>query len=41
MSEVILITNIPREKGFIYFLGTSEDGKLTINRTKAGRRPKE
>jgi hypothetical protein len=38
MTEVIATTEIPREKGFIYFIGTDEKGNLTICKTKAGRK---
>lgn len=41
MSEVIVTTEIPREKGFIYFVGTDEKGNLTIGKAKAGRKKKE
>lgn len=41
MSEIILTTEIPREKGYIYFCGTTADGKLTMNKAKAGRVAKE
>ena len=40
-KEVVATTDIPREKGFIYFTGTDEKGNLTIVRTKAGRTKKE
>lgn len=41
MAEVIATTEIPREKGFIYFVKTDEKGNLTICRAKAGRPKKE
>jgi len=41
MSEEIAKTDIQREKGYIYFLKSSEDGTLIIARTKCGRRKKE
>jgi hypothetical protein len=40
MSEVIAITEIKREKGFIYPTGTDENGNLTILKCKAGRKAK-
>lgn len=41
MAEKLADTDIPREKGFIYFLGTNDKGNLTINKAKAGRKAKE
>ncbi len=41
MGELITTTEIPREKGFIYYMGTSDKGMLTIERAKAGRKKKE
>jgi hypothetical protein len=41
MAEQIATTDLPREKGYIYFLGTSDKQTLTINRAKAGRKKKE
>ena len=41
MKEEIAKTDIPREKGFLYYLGTSEQGTLVIFRSKAGRKKKE
>ncbi len=38
MEEIIKVTDIKREKGYIYFVGTNEEGNLIIKRTKAGRR---
>lgn len=40
MSELIAKTEIKREKGFVYFTGTDENGNLTICRAKAGRKKK-
>ena len=40
MAEVIATTDIPREKGFIYCVGTSPNGTLTIMKVKAGRKKK-
>jgi len=34
MKEEILKTNLPREKGYLYYTATSEDGMLTIWRTE-------
>ena len=41
MGEIIARTEIPREKGFIYYTGTDEDGMITIGKAKAGRKRKE
>jgi hypothetical protein len=41
MAEIVANTEIPREKGFVYFTGTDDKGYLTICRTKAGRKKKE
>ena len=30
MAKVILKTNLPREKGKLYFCGTDSDGNLTV-----------
>lgn len=30
MSKVILTTEFTREKGKLYFCGTSKDGKITV-----------
>jgi len=30
MSEIILKTDIPREKGYLYFCGTGKDGNLLV-----------
>ena len=37
MKEIILTTEIPREKGFLYFCGTDEKGNLTIGRSEMAR----
>lgn len=37
VSEVIANTDLKREKGFLYFVGTDDKGNLTIKRTKCGR----
>jgi len=41
MGEIIATTEIPREKGFIYYTGTDDKGMITIGRAKAGRKKKE
>ena len=41
MRELIATTDIKREKGFIYFIGTAEDGTLEIYKSKAGRPKKK
>ena len=41
MKETILTTTIPRERGFIYFTGTSPEGNVTLMRTIAGKKKKE
>jgi len=41
MSEIIATTEIPREKGYIYFTATDDKGNITIGRTKAGRMKKK
>lgn len=41
MAEIIAKTKIKREKGFIYYTATDEDGMITIGRAKAGRKKKE
>lgn len=41
MSEVILKTNIVREKGYIYFTSTDEKGNITLCRAVSGRKKKE
>lgn len=41
MSEVLANTDLPREKGYIYFCGTDEKGNLTVCRAKVGRKKKE
>ena len=41
MSEIILETDIIREKGYLYFCGTDSKGNITINKAKMGRKPKE
>ena len=41
MKETILTTNIPREKGFIYYTSTDSNGNITIMRTISGKKKKE
>ncbi len=41
MGEIIAKTQIKRERGFIYYTATAEDGMITIGRAKAGRKKKE
>jgi len=36
-KEVLIETDIPREKGFLYFTGTTKDGNITLCRTKMAR----
>jgi hypothetical protein len=36
-KETILITEIPREKGYLYFCGTDEKGNLTIGKSEMAR----
>ncbi len=36
-KKTILKTDIKREKGFLYFCGTSDDGNLTIGRSEMAR----
>lgn len=35
MRELLLTTNITREPGWLYFVGTNNDGKLIICRVKS------
>lgn len=37
MGEVILKTNIPREKGWLYYVGTDEAGNLAVCKTEMSR----
>ncbi len=34
MKKTILKTEIKREKGFLYFCGTDEDGNITVCQTE-------
>jgi len=42
-KETLLTTEIPREKGYLYYVGTNGKGNLTICRSKMarGRKKKE
>ena len=40
-KETILVTDVPREKGYLYYTSTSEDGNLTICRTDMARGKKK
>ena len=40
MGETIATTEIKREKGFVYYTGTDDNGNLTICRAVAGRKKK-
>ena len=37
MGEVILKTDIPREKGWLYYTATDEHGNLTVCRAAMAR----
>jgi len=41
MGEIIATTEIPREKGYIYYTATDDKGMITIGKAKAGRKKKE
>ena len=41
MGEIIATTEIPREKGFIYYTATDDKGNITIGKAKAGRPSKK
>jgi len=34
IKEILLKTNIKRERGYLYFAGTDSNGNITIGRTK-------
>jgi len=36
-KEILLETSIPREKGYLYFVGTSKDGNLLLCKVKMAR----
>ena len=40
-KKIILKTNIKREKGFLYFCGTDNDGNLTIGQSEMARGKKK
>jgi|GEM_PF-2538660 len=40
-KKIILKTEIPREKGFLYFCGTDDKGNLTICKTEMARGKKK
>ncbi len=37
MGEIILKTNIPREKGYLYYTATDSNGNLTVCKAKMAR----
>jgi len=37
MKETILTTEIPREKGYLYFVGTDEKGNIKVCRAEMAR----
>ncbi len=41
VKKIILKTKLPREKGKLYFCGTSSDGNLTIGEVKMARGKKK
>jgi len=41
MSEIIAVTDIKREKGYLYPTGKDENGFLVIYKVKAGRKKKD
>ncbi|KKL45612.1 hypothetical protein LCGC14_2353900 [marine sediment metagenome] len=41
MGEIISKTKIPREKGFLYYCGTDDEGNLTICRAEMARGKKK
>ena len=38
--EIVATTEIPREKSWIYFVGTDDKGNVTIERAKPMGRPR-
>lgn len=40
-KETILITKIKREKNYLYYCGTSEDGFITIGKSEMARGKKK
>lgn len=41
MGEVLGVTEIKREQGYLYYTGTSDDGFVTVCRAKMGRGKKK
>jgi len=41
MKEVLMTTQIPREKGYLYYAGTDENGNLTLCRAEMARGKKK
>jgi hypothetical protein len=37
MKQIILETEIPREKGYLYFTGTNKKGNITLYKTEMAR----
>jgi len=37
MGEVIMTTEIPREKGYLYYTSTDENGNITLCKTEMAR----
>jgi hypothetical protein len=37
MGELIIETDIPREKGWLYYTGTDKKGNLTVCKAKMAR----
>lgn len=37
MGEVIIETDVPREKGFLYYTGTDKKGNITVCKTPMAR----
>lgn len=41
MGEVILISDVKKEPGFLYYVTYTDEGYIQVCRTKAGRPRKE
>lgn len=41
MAKVILKTDIPREKGYLYFCSTSKDGMIEVSQAVMARGKKK
>lgn len=41
MKETILFTEIPREKGWLYFTGTDARGNITVMKAPMGKKKKK